>query len=51
MQYFYLILVGILFPCIALAKTNQSLGDTFLATVGMVLILGAIAGVIRFFKK
>ena len=51
MKYLPLTLVVLLFPSIALAKTQQSLGDTFIATVGMVLILGAIAAAIRFFKK
>ena len=51
MQYLFLIIVFTLLPSIAHAKKPQDLGDTFIATIGMVLILGAIAAAIRFFKK
>jgi hypothetical protein len=51
MQFLIALYIILVYPNIALAKADRSLGETFIVSTGMVLLVGAIAAIIRFFKK
>lgn len=51
MQFLTALFITLVYPSIALARADRSLGDTFGISLVMVLIAGALAAIIRFFKK